>query len=141
MRVLSRREHSAAELTLKLARRGHDAAVTAEVVDRLKADGWQSDARYAEVLVRSRIGQGYGPLRIEHELAQAGVTDAIARQALAAAAPDWDAVCTTLHARRFRRAPEDVGEWQKQYRYLASHGFSSEHIRRVLRGDPVDEPA
>lgn len=138
---MSRREHSATELELKLARRGHDADTISATVGRLTADGWQSDARYAEVLVRSRIGQGYGPLRIQHELAQAGITDAAIRDAFAVAAPDWEAVCAQLHARRFRCAPAGAGDWQKQYRYLASHGFTTEHIRRVLRNGPSDDDA
>lgn len=140
LRALSRREHSAVELEHKLSRRGHDAATVSDILGRLQTDGWQSDGRYAEMLVRNRIGQGYGPLRIQHELAQSGVTDAVIRAALTAAAPDWDAVCAALYARRFRRAPSGAGEWQKQYRYLASHGFTAEQIRRVLRDGPDEEP-
>lgn len=138
LRALSRREHSAAELQHKLTRRGHAVEDAAALVERLTESGWQSDARYAEMLVRSRTRQGYGPLRIEHELAAAGVADAGIREALTAADCDWRALCAELRARRFKTFPIAAADWQKQYRFLASHGFSTEQIRAALKGLPED---
>lgn len=138
LRALSRREHSAAELQYKLAQRGHDGTTVAQVIGGLSAAGWQSDVRYTEMLVRNRAEQGYGPLRIEHELGAAGIAEALIREALAAAALDWNALCAQLHARKFRSAPA-AADWQKQYRYLASHGYSAEQIRRVLKRAPGEE--
>jgi SOS response regulatory protein OraA/RecX len=87
LRLLSRREHAAAELKYKLVRRGHDEATAADIVGQLAGAGWQSDTRYAEMLVRNRIEQGYGPLRIRAELEAAGVPDAEVRAALDATRP------------------------------------------------------
>ncbi|SFF39319.1 regulatory protein [Fontimonas thermophila] len=137
LRLLARREHSAAELAEKLKRRGHGEARA--IVDRLAAEGWQSDARYAQMLVRHRIEQGYGPLRIRAELAAARVPDAQVRAALDDADVDWLARCAALRARKFRNAPGTPAEWRRQYRYLASRGFSAETVRAVLKdagGDP-----
>lgn len=133
LRALSRREHSAAELKHKLTRRGHDEAVADSIVENLSAAGWQSDARYAEMLVRNRAEQGYGPLRIEAELEHAGVPQAEITQALEASEVNWGERIRTLHQRKFRQAPRGAADWQKQYRYLASHGFAPEHIRLVLK--------
>src|SRR5688572_13007666 len=58
---LVRREHSRKELTRKLTSRGLDATEAAAAVERLAGEGWQDDARFAESLVRSRAGNGYGP--------------------------------------------------------------------------------
>ena len=133
LKLLSRREHSAAELNLKLQRRGAEADVARSTVDRMQQAGWQSDERYAEMLVRNRIAQGYGPLRIRGDLAAARVPEAEAKAALLAADADWPALCTALRRRRFRAAPSGAAEWQKQYRYLASHGFASEVVRATLK--------
>ncbi|MGH8443902.1 MAG: regulatory protein RecX [Solimonas sp.] len=133
LKLLSRREHSAAELSHKLQRRGAEADVAREAVARMQDAGWQSDERYAEMLVRSRVAQGYGPLRIRADLAAAGVSDAGARAALAAADCDWPALCAELRARKFRNAPRAAADWQKQYRYLASHGFAADAIRAALK--------
>lgn len=133
LKLLSRREHSAAELAAKLERRGADASIARDAVQTMADAGWQSDERYAEMLVRNRIEQGYGPLRIRMELTQAGVPDAEIRTALDTAAVDWAARCVAVCQRKFKKQPSGAGEWQKQYRFLASHGFTSAQIRGALK--------
>jgi regulatory protein len=59
--LLARREHSARELKNKLARRGFDADENAVALERLQSKDFQSNARFGEMLVRSRIESGYGP--------------------------------------------------------------------------------
>jgi regulatory protein len=141
LRLLSRREHAAAELKYKLVRRGHDESTAADIVGQLAGAGWQSDARYAEMLVRNRIEQGYGPLRIRAELEAARLPDGEIRAALAAADVDWTAHAAAVHARKFRQPAQGPAEWQKQYRFLAARGFEPAQIRAVLKGDgPEDEP-
>lgn len=143
LRLLARREHSAAELKRKLASRGVAEAAAAEAVEALSRDGWQSDARYVGSLVRLRVGQGYGPLRIRAELEAAGAAEALIGPALADT--DWKALAVSVHGRRFRRAPASAAEWQKQYRYLAGRGFETEHIYAALNPpsdfDPESHPA
>ena len=138
LKLLSRREHSAAELTAKLQRRGAETDVAREAVKAMAEAGWQSDERYAEMLVRNRVEQGYGPLRIRMELAQAGVPDAQIRAALDAADVDWNQRCLDLCRRRFRAPAAGAAEWQKQYRFLASRGFASQQIRAALKGATFD---
>ena len=142
LKLLSRREHSAAELAAKLQRRGADADVARDAVRTMADAGWQSDERYAEMLVRNRIEQGYGPLRIRMELTQAGVPDAEIRTALETADVDWTARCVAVCQRKFKKQPSGAGEWQKQYRFLASHGFTAAQIRVALKAalgvDEVD---
>jgi regulatory protein len=133
LRLLARREHAAAELRDKLVRRGHDESAAADIVGQLAGAGWQSDARYAEMLVRNRIEQGYGPLRIRAELEAARVPDAEIRTAFAAAEVDWTAQAAAVHARRFRALARDAAEWQRQYRHLALRGFEPQQIRAVLK--------
>jgi regulatory protein len=139
LRLLARREHGARELEYKLAQRGIDREQAAEVVGELAQVGWQSDERYVRSLVRSRIAQGYGPLRIEAELEGAGVAEALVRESLAAAEADWKALAAQVQSRRFGHAPKSGAEWQKQYRHLAGRGFESEQIYAVLKGEPPVE--
>lgn len=139
LRLLARREHGAKELEYKLAQRGVDRDRAAEVVGELAQVGWQSDERYVRSLVRSRVAQGFGPLRIESELEGAGVADALVRESLAAAAADWKALAAEVHARKFGHAPKNGAEWQKQYRHLAGRGFEPEQIYAALKGEPPVE--
>ena len=138
MRMLAKREHSVVQLKRKLAARGHDETVAADVVADMTEAGWQSDERFAETLARSRAGQGYGPLRIRAELKEARVPEARIRAAFAALECDFTEVAQQLHARRFGKVPARGAEFQKQYRFLAQRGFDSAQIRAVLKGDPED---
>lgn len=139
MRMLAKREHSVVQLKRKLAARGHDEAVAADVVADMTEAGWQSDSRFAETLARSRAGQGYGPLRIRAELKEARVPDERIRAAFESLECDFTEVAQQLHARRFGKVPARGPEWQKQYRFLATRGFDGVQIRAVLKGDPEDE--
>lgn len=136
LRALGRREHSAAQLKQKLEGRGYDETDIEQVVEELSERGWQSDARYAEVLIRSRVSQGYGQLYIEAELEVAQVPTAEISAALEAAEVDWFQVAADLHARKFGAAPTTLAERHKQYRYLAGRGFTSEQIRAAFKHEP-----
>ncbi|MGQ0697053.1 MAG: regulatory protein RecX [Panacagrimonas sp.] len=138
MRILARREHSVAQIKRKLVSRGHDAQTTADVVERLTESGFQSDARFAETLARSRANQGYGPLRIRAELKEARVPDEQIRAAFDALECDFKELAVRLYARRFGAVPANGAEQQKQYRFLASRGFEPEQIRAAMKGEPQE---
>jgi regulatory protein len=139
LRLLARREHGARELEYKLAARGIAGERAAEVVEELARSGWQSDARYVSSLVRQRVDQGYGPLRIEAELEAAGVAQALIREALAGCGADWKALAIAIQEHKFGEAPRSAGEWQKQFRHLAGRGFDAGQIRAALKGEGPEE--
>lgn len=135
IKLLARREHSARELKRKLTARGvsdEDAsAAVAEVTDA----GYQSDPRYAEMLVRSRISQGYGPVRIEAELELAGLPGDEIRAALDTAEVDWRELAVAAHEKKFGAPPRSSAERAKQYRFLQGRGFDASQIAAALKGD------
>lgn len=135
VKLLARREHSARELKRKLEARGIGEAQASEAVAELNREGWQSDERYAEMLVRSRVSQGYGPVRIAAELKMAGVPAEQARAALEEAASDWRALAAEVHAKHFADLPKTSAERAKQYRYLQGRGFDSSQISAALKGE------
>ena len=139
LRSLGRREHSAAQLKAKLKSRGYESVDAVQAVEDLAASGLQSDARFAEQLVRSRIAQHYGPLRIKAELAVSGLSDADISAALSAAEADWTELARELHRRKFGATPASMAERQKQHRYLAGRGYSGDQIRSVLKHDPGED--
>jgi len=131
--LLARREHSAAELRRKLAARGCDPALAAEVIEALRADGWQSDVRFADSFVRSRVERGHGPLRVRFELRRRGIADAVIEAVLAEQDPDWTALARRVCRRRFGDGPaRDRGDYARRWRFLAQRGFDSDQIRSVL---------
>lgn len=137
--LLTRREHSRKELILKLAARGVDADEAAQAVQRLQQAGWQDDHRFAEALLRSRVGNGYGPVRIRAELATHGLdTDVVAR-IVDAYEGDWDEDARSLVERRFGgvSAP-DRKLRHKAAEFLLRRGFTNEQARRASRFDQDD---
>jgi regulatory protein len=84
-RLLALRPHSRVELERKLARRGCDPQVAAEVLDRLTEVGLVDDAAYAHLLVQSRSRtNGLSGVALRRELREKGVDDDLAKDAVGA---------------------------------------------------------
>lgn len=135
LRLLGRREHSRQELQRKLAVRGVEPTDIDQTLRRLDERGFQSDDRFAGMLVRSRIAQGHGPVRILAELRQHGLSDEQARRAIDSEAPDWTALAARVCRRRFAGPPTDYAERVKRANFLARRGFPAD-IARHVAGDP-----
>ena len=99
MRLLARREHSRAELHGKLVGRGFENDSVKELLQGLEDQDLLSDERFAMSLIASRAETGYGPNRIGLELRNRGVSEELARDALAKAGVDWEARVTDQVAR------------------------------------------
>ena len=61
MDFLARREHSRLELYQKLKQRQFEPDVINSELNKLLDEGLQSDERFAEAFLRSRIDKGKGP--------------------------------------------------------------------------------
>ena len=137
--LLARREHSARELKSKLARKGLDATESASALADLQAKDFQNDARFGEMLVRSRIAQGYGPRWIIAELKTHGIVEAKARALIDAADPDWPALIRELVRRRYGAKPENLAERVKRANFLLRRGFDAATVQSTTRAEGVDE--
>ena len=137
--LLTRREHSRKELTRKLTARGVEVEQAQAAVERLAGEGWQDDNRFAEVLVRTRAGGGYGPLRIRAELATHGLVREAIAVAMETFESDWTETACDLVRRRFGPVrPDDHAQRRKAAEFLARRGFDSASIRAATQGDPDD---
>lgn len=136
LRLLGQREHSVRELTTKLTAKGVDRVTAGLVVDDLRGRGLQSDARFTESYVHSRLGRGYGPMRIRQELAERGIDDDLADEQLTRPTQEWLSLAAEVRARKFgEQGPDDRDAWNRQARFLARRGFPSDVIYRVLGRD------
>jgi regulatory protein len=136
--LLARREHSREELLRKLAATGVALDVARRVVDELADEEAQSDGRYAEVLVRSRHGRGYGPLWIRRELAAKGLSGEAVEAALADY--DWAEALAAAHTKKFGRSrPATPKEKAARLRYLTYRGFEPAAVAALLRRPGGDD--
>lgn len=137
--LLVRREHSRRELKRKLGAKGADPAQAEAALDTLAGQGYQDDARFAEMLVRTRIGSGYGPLHIRAEMGTHGIAPDIAAHVLLEADPDWPALAIDALRRRYgTRAARDRNETLKRANYLQRRGFDVACIRAAVSVDLDD---
>lgn len=137
--LLARREHSVLELERKLRQRGYEHELIDPVLKALCAEGLLSETRFAEAWLHSRAARGYGPVKIRAELRLRGLTDLQVQQALAGADTDWGKSAAEVRRKRFgAEQPGSLPERARQTRFLESRGFTGEHIRQALRGEPDD---
>ena len=136
--LLARRDYSTHELKKKLAERGYSEHAFEMVVDELESMGKMSDQRYGQNLVAYRARRGHGPLRIRSQLQKSGLSKTAIDEAVKGEdAPDFLALARAARARKFGAPlPKDRKERAKQARFLQYRGFSNDHIRAVLEGDP-----
>ena len=143
VRALGRREHCAAELRAKLQQRDYGDEVISMVLERLKADGYLSEARFAEAFLRMRLRSGETPWLAAQKARQRGLEEGALQDALQAAQDDFDglAVCRDLLARRDPQGlrHDDERAWQRQARFLRNKGFDAATIVRALKEDVQDD--
>ncbi|WP_416138113.1 regulatory protein RecX [Halomonas sp. HK25] len=138
IRLLARREYSRAELTNRLSAKGHVPDAIAECLDALVEQGLQSDARFTESFLRSRILRGQGPLKIHQELSRRGIERELIRTALAEAqreeqgGADWFVLACETLARRFSGPGDTPRERARRERFLAGRGFDFDQVRHAL---------
>lgn len=133
LRYLAQREHSRAELRRKLLRYAENPAEVDALLDRLAAERWQDDTRFAQSLLHRRR-ERHGNLRIAQELAAHGVDAERVADSLAALTEDELPRARAVWQRRFGQPPADAAERARQQRFLAARGFTAGTIRAVLRG-------
>jgi regulatory protein len=133
MDYLARREHGRVELRNKLTKFGFDADISDAAIERLVDDGLQSDQRFAEAFIQSRINQGKGPTRIRVDLSQRGVSDSVIDAGLYEAAQNWHALASEVRAKKFGTdLPADFKEKARQMRFLQYRGFEPEQIQSAV---------
>jgi regulatory protein len=133
MDLLARREHGSVELARKLEKAGFDGDVAIDAIGKLTAEGLQSDQRFVEAFVQSRISQGKGPVRILAELVErsipAGQVDAVLEET----EQDWYALAREIRRKKFgSEQPADFKEKARQMRFLQYRGFEADQIKLAV---------
>ncbi len=133
MDYLARREHGRAELTTKLSKFGFDANTADDAVAQLVDDNLQSDARFVEAFIASRISQGKGPVKIRADLRERDIAGVDVEKGLDAAGHDWYASACEVRTKKFGpELPREFSEKARQMRFLQSRGFDSDQIQAAV---------
>jgi regulatory protein len=136
LKLLARREHSRKELQQKLEKKGFASKQVAFVLQQLIKKGWQSDDRFADCYIRSRIHAGFGPRRILFELNQRGVHSTLAEKYLKSDDNQfWVKQIKRIYVKRFAAIPNNQAIDAKHYRFLQQRGFMHDTIMQLLKGN------
>ena len=133
-RLLAAREHSRHELLRKLLLKEYDPELSLQQIDKFNAANIQSEARFAESLVRGRINKGFGEhyircLLSEHKIEQGLISQAI-ENCVTELQIDWYEHACQVLAKKYRDTPaKNWQEQQKRTRFLQYRGFDHEQIR------------
>jgi regulatory protein len=134
VRYVGRRPRSETEVTRYLARKGHDEALIAKIVERLRRQGYIDDSAFAQFWVENRNRfRPRGQAALRYELRQKGVEG----ETIDAALTDQDderAAWAALEPKLDRwRGLEQAEFEQKAMGHLARRGFGYAICRSVSR--------
>ncbi len=136
MDFLARREYGQQELIDKLSGRGFVRDVAEQAIVILTSEGLQSDRRFAESFVQSRVSQGKGPVRIRQDLSQRGIHPGAVDLAIEEAGADWYALAREIRHKKFGSGrPAEFKDKAKQMRFLQYRGFEPDHIQSAFSAD------
>lgn len=136
MDFLARREYGQNELIEKLADKGYLRRLVEQQIQTLTDEHLQSDDRFADAFVLSRINQGKGPVRIRLDLTHRGIGDAVIEMAIEESATDWRGLASEVRLRKFGdAAPADFKAKAKQMRFLQYRGFEQDHVQGAFSGE------
>lgn len=137
--MLARREYSQRELRTRLEHAGCDEEESESALRTLQKQQYQDDARFGEMIVRARVGQGYGPARIQAELRSHGLDDAAIRALVDGAGTDWQALAMAQLRKKYGNRPAvDHAERGKRAAFLLRRGFSAATVRIVTHSEVGD---
>lgn len=161
LRLLARREYSRLELYRKLSQKYASGTNIQLVLDQLKEQGYQSDDRFTEMFIRSKVHAGNGPFKIKIELREKGICESTVLSAFDRQSIDWYQIAKEVNRKRFgdyfsqecadqysltenteyghaftesaSKEQDHKQQLAKQIRYLKNKGFYQEHIEQVLK--------
>ncbi len=138
LRLLTRRDHSRAELIGKLKRKGFSEAPIARVIEECRQYSYLDDERYAHQLVRQMLERGYGRRRIHQSMSAKGLDGDLSARVLESHCTDQaqtEQCRQVLRKKLAATRPDGRGKSleSRLYRFLLGRGFPPEIIREVLR--------
>ncbi len=140
LNYLSRRDHTRAELSAKLRKKGFEASAVNDALERCTAFSYLDDEKTAGGIYRHFASSGYGVHRIRMEMKKKGVDARLIERVIQ---EKHDEESELARARRmFRKKQAGLArekdkrkKREKTWRYLYNRGFSGDIIARLIGRD------
>ncbi|HJZ41602.1 MAG TPA: regulatory protein RecX [Bacteroidales bacterium] len=141
-KICSMQEKCPADILLLLNRWGIAPEHHPEIINRLKAENFLDENRYASAFVKDKIRFGHwGFIKISYFLRQKGIPGKIADEACKSIDRDDYSVMIAKELEKKKKTlkgpPREV--WAKLARYGSSRGYEMEYMREFLDSIGTDE--
>jgi regulatory protein len=137
LRLLAGREHSRAELEKKLAAHETEPGELQRALDELQARGFISEQRVVESLLHRRAAR-LGTGRVKQELQAKGISPEAVAEAVEHLRGSEVERAREVWRKKFGEPAADAAGRARQMRFLATRGFGTDAIRRVVKGADDD---
>lgn len=128
------REYGFNELVNRLQRYRYCDEDILAAVTLLRDQDLQSDDRFTEAYVHSRLEKGFGPLRITQELRNKGISGDLIAVWVDILNDKWMQQLHRVRERKYGDAlPTNYQDKMRQCQFLQYRGFSSEQIQQLFR--------
>lgn len=137
LRLLASREHSRAELEKKLAAHEVEPGELQRALDELQGKGFISEQRVVESLLHRRAAR-LGAGRVKQELQAKGISPEAVAEAVETLRGSEVERAREVWRKKFGEPAADAAGRARQMRFLATRGFGTDAIRRVVKGADDD---
>ena len=132
-KYLSIREHSKLELQNKLSQKGYDLSDIRECINEFSSKDIQSDIRFTEEFIRSKLKKNKGPRLISSELVSRGITDSIINKKISEISyQEWCTVAFLALKKKLNGSSVSIEDKDKIYSFLISRGFEHKMIKYAI---------
>ena len=132
-KYLSIREHSKLELHNKLTQKGHDSIDIRDCIDEFSSKDIQSDTRFTEEFIRSKLKKNKGPRLISSELATRGISDNLINKKISEISyQEWCNAALKALVKKLHGTLVSIDNKDKIYSFLISRGFDHKMIKYAL---------
>lgn len=139
LRILTRRDHSVAELRRKLVQRSIEKEVIDQVIGECRRLNYLDDDRFAKGLIRHIKRKGRGPQYLKQDFHRRGLKGAEIERLLGGAYGEEEElqIARRVAAKKLSSIgdPDPRKCREKIYRFLVSRGFSKPVIVKTLRDE------
>ena len=132
-KYLSIREHSKLELQNKLSQKGYDLDNIRDCIDEFSSKDIQSDIRFTEEFIRSKLKKNKGPRLISSELVSRGIPDSIINKKISEISyQEWCKVAFLALKKKLNGSSVSIEDKDKIYSFLISRGFDYKMIKYAI---------
>ncbi len=131
--LLAGRDYSRQQIKQKLEAKNFETDEIEVALDACEQSGYIDDKRFAQMLLRSHIYKGHGPVRIKQTMKLKGVSSDIISDIFEHSDCDWFVLAKEKVEKKYANKPiADFKEKAKRVRFLLGQGFDYEQANYAL---------